>query len=57
VTYYVGHETIVPKEDESRLPRLVQALFALMQRNASHLTDYCRLPRDAVVELGREVAV
>jgi len=57
VTYYVGHETIVPKEDEPRLPRLVQALFALMQRNASHLTDYCRLPRDAVVELGREVAV
>ncbi len=57
VTYYVGHETIVPKEDKPRLPRFVEALFALMQRNSAHLTDYCRLPREAVVELGREVAV
>jgi KUP system potassium uptake protein len=57
ITYYVGHETITPGEDERALPRWVEALFALMQRNASHLTDYFRLPADSVVEIGRQVAI
>ncbi len=57
VTYYVGHETIVPSEDGSGLPRWIEALFAVMQRNSAHVSDYFKLPRDAVVEIGREIAV
>jgi KUP system potassium uptake protein len=57
VTYYVGHETVVPRGDAKALPRLVEALFAFMQRNASHLTDYFRLPAEQVVEIGRQVAI
>jgi KUP system potassium uptake protein len=57
VTYYIGHETIVPSEDKSNLPRWVEALFAVMQRNSGHVSDYFKLPRDAVVEIGREVAI
>jgi KUP system potassium uptake protein len=57
VTYYIGHETITPGEDERALPRWVEALFSLMQRNASHLTDYFRLPADSVVEIGRQIAI
>jgi KUP system potassium uptake protein len=57
ITYYVGHETIVPDEDDKALPRVVEALFAFMQRNSAHLTEYFRLPMDAVVEIGREVSV
>ncbi len=57
VTYYVGHETVVPRGDDKALPRLVEALFAFMQRNASHLTDYFRLPAEQVVEIGRQVAI
>ena len=57
VTYYIGHETIVPSEDKNNLPRWVEALFAVMQRNSSHVSDYFKLPRDAVVEIGREVAI
>jgi KUP system potassium uptake protein len=30
VTYYVGHETVVPGEDDKALPRWVEALFAFM---------------------------
>jgi K+ transporter len=30
VTYYVGHETVVPGDDEKALPRVVEALFAFM---------------------------
>jgi KUP system potassium uptake protein len=51
VTYYVCHETVVPADDEIALPRWVEALVAFMQRNtAAHLTDYFKLPIDAVVE-------
>ena len=57
VTYYVGHKTVVPRGDDKALPRLVEALFAFMQCNASHLTDYFRLPPDQVVEIGRQVAI
>ena len=57
VTYYVGHETIMPRGDAKALPRVVEALFAFMQRNASHLTDYFRLPAEQVVEIGRQVAI
>ena len=52
ITYYVGHVTVVPGDDAKALPRWVEALFALMQRNSLHLTDYFELPPDAVVEVG-----
>jgi KUP system potassium uptake protein len=57
ITYYVGHETVVPGEDEKALPRWVEALFAFMQRNSAHLTEYFKLPVEAVVEIGREVSI
>jgi len=57
ITYYVGHETVVPDEDDKALPRVAEALFAFMQRNSAHLTEYFRLPMDAVVEIGRQVSV
>ena len=57
VTYYVGHETVVPDIDDKALPRVAEALFAFMQRNSAHLTEYFRLPPDAVVEIGRQVSV
>ncbi len=57
VTYYVGHETVTPRDDAEALPRLVETLFAAMQRNSAHLTDYFRLPLDAVVEIGRQISI
>jgi KUP system potassium uptake protein len=57
VTYYVGHETVVPREDRRALPRWLEAMFAFMQRNSAHATDYFRLPSNAVVEIGRQIAI
>jgi KUP system potassium uptake protein len=57
VTYYVGHETVVAREDEPGLPRWVEHAYAVMQRNAAHVTDYFKLAPDRVVEIGREVSV
>jgi KUP system potassium uptake protein len=57
VTYYMGHETVISRGDEKGQPRWLETLFAFMQRNSSHLTDYFRLPSDAVVEIGRQIAI
>ena len=57
VTYYIGRETIVGQEDAGWLSKMRMRLFALMERNSSHVTDFCRVPPESVVEIGREVAI
>jgi KUP system potassium uptake protein len=57
VTYFVGLETIVAREDGAGLPRWLVVAFAALQRNAARVTDVFNFPRDRVVELGREVAI
>jgi len=57
VTYYVGHETIVPREDGKGLPGWLVGLFTTMGRNATRISDVLRLPHDHVVEIGREIAI
>jgi KUP system potassium uptake protein len=57
VTYFIGRETVVPREDGKRLPRLVQSTFAFLLRNSSEAVEYFRLPRDMVVEIGRQFAI
>jgi KUP system potassium uptake protein len=57
VTYYVGHETVIHRDDGAGLPHFVETVFAYLQRNSTHVSDYFRLPPDSVVELGREIAI
>ena len=57
VTFYIGHETIVPREDHRGLPRWQIVLFTAMGRNAARLIDTLKLPHDQVVEIGREIAI
>jgi KUP system potassium uptake protein len=56
-TYYVGTETIVAREDKKGLLRIEAALFAAMQRNAAHVTDFFQLPSENVVEIGRQISI
>ena len=57
VVYFIPRETVVPREDGKGLPRLVQSTFAFLLRNSSEAVQYFRLPRDMVVEIGRQFAV
>jgi KUP system potassium uptake protein len=57
VTYFVGHETVVWREDGKGLPHWVEAMYAFLQRNSAHVTDYFKLPAETVVEIGREIAI
>src|ERR1700733_9298917 len=57
VTYYVGHETVIGREDGKGLPAWQERLFAVMERNAVHISDFFNLPTDQVVEIGRQIAI
>ena len=48
---------MIRREDGKGLPRVVESVFAYLQRNSTHVSDYFRLPADSVVELGREIAI
>jgi KUP system potassium uptake protein len=57
VTYYVGHETVVSRDDGKGLPVWQERWFALMERNAIHVSDFFSLPTDQVVEIGRQISI
>jgi KUP system potassium uptake protein len=55
-TYYVGHETIVVK-DETSLNRIPEAIFSYLNRNAVHAEKRYGMPLDQVVEIGAQVYI
>jgi KUP system potassium uptake protein len=57
VTYYVGHETVVARDDHKGLPLWAEGIFAFMERNSVHVSDYFRLPHDSLVEIGRQISI
>ena len=57
VTFYVGHETVIPRENGKGMARWQEVLFAAMGRNAERISDYLELPCDRVVEIGREIEI
>jgi KUP system potassium uptake protein len=57
LVYYVGTETVVPRIDRKGLPRWQEALFAVLDRNAAHVTDFFQLPPHQVVEIGRQIEI
>src|SRR3981189_1481296 len=44
VTYYVGHETVVGREDGLGLPAWQERFFAVMERNAVHVGAFFNRP-------------
>lgn len=57
VTYYVGLESVVPREDRKGLPRWLVSVFGALLRNSAHVSDAFNFPRDRVMEIGRQVAI
>jgi KUP system potassium uptake protein len=57
LTYFVGSERVVPRADGRGLPRWVEAIFSALLRNSTHMPDYLNVPRDQLVDLGRQISI
>lgn len=57
VTYFVGHDTVVAREDGKGLPRIIEAIFAFLYRNSAPLAEYFHMPRAQVIVIGAEFPV
>jgi KUP system potassium uptake protein len=57
VTWFIGRETIVRREDGRGLPWFIVTIVSFLVRNSSEAAHYFRLPRDEVVEIGRQFTI
>ena len=57
VTYFTGHETIVPLGRSHHMSRWREGLFALMHRNAQRPGAYFRIPTPQIMEIGVEFEI
>jgi KUP system potassium uptake protein len=57
LTYFVGSERTVPRTDGRGLPRWMAAAFGALLRNSMHLPDYLNVPRDQLIDVGRQISI
>ena len=57
VTYFTGHETIIPTIQQRKMVRWRKSLFALMHRNAQQPAAYFNIPSAQVMEIGVEFEI
>ena len=55
-TFYIGHETIVVR-DEATINRIPEAIFSYLNRNAVHEEKRYGMPLDQVVEIGTQIDI
>jgi KUP system potassium uptake protein len=57
VTYYTGHETIIPTGRRLGMARWRETLFAFMQHNAQRSGAYFNIPSAQIMEIGIEFEI
>ncbi|KRR18173.1 potassium transport protein Kup [Bradyrhizobium lablabi] len=57
ITYFIGRETIIPREDVPGMWVWREALFAFLQRNAERTAAFFDVPAKQVVEFGTELEI
>jgi KUP system potassium uptake protein len=57
ITYYIGRETIIPREDVPGMWVWREAVFAFLQRNAERTAAFFDVPTGQVVEFGTEIEI
>ena len=57
VTYYTGHETIIPAGHQRGMARWREAVFALMHRNAQRPGASFNIPTGQLMEIGVEFEI
>jgi KUP system potassium uptake protein len=57
ITYYIGRETIIPREDVPGMWVWRETIFAFLQRNAERTAAFFDVPARQVVEFGTEIEI
>ena len=57
ITYYIGRETIIPREDIPGMWLWRETIFAFLQRNAERTAAFFDVPARQVVEFGTEIEI
>src|SRR6201747_482532 len=57
ITYYIGRETIIPREDIPGMWVWRETVFAFLQRNATRTAAFFGVPTGQVVEFGTEIEI
>lgn len=57
ITYYIGRETIIPKESVAGMWVWRETVFAFLQRNAERSAAFFGVPTRQVVEFGTEIEI
>jgi KUP system potassium uptake protein len=57
ITYFIGRETIIPREDIPGMWVWRESLFAFLQRNAERSAAFFGVPTKQVVEFGTEIEI
>jgi KUP system potassium uptake protein len=57
LTYFTGHETIIPAGHLSAMAPWRESLFALMHHNAQRPGAYFRIPASQIMEIGVEFEI
>jgi KUP system potassium uptake protein len=57
ITYYIGRETVIPREDVPGMWVWRESIFAFLQRNAERTAAFFDLPSRQVVEFGTEIEI
>jgi KUP system potassium uptake protein len=57
ITYYVGRETIIPRDDIPGMWLWRESIFAFLQRNAEPTAAFFDVPARQVVEFGTEIEI
>ena len=57
ITYFTGHETIIPAGRRSGMARWREKIFAYMHQNAQRPGAYFRIPSAQIMEIGIEFEI
>src|ERR1044072_3421466 len=57
ITYYIGRETIIPREDVPGMWVWRESIFAFLHRNAERSAAFFGVPTKQVVEFGTEIEI
>jgi KUP system potassium uptake protein len=57
ITYYLGHERVLPSDNANFVVKYYSSIFAFMHRNSLPISDYFNLPPESVFEIGRQLEI